>query len=72
MYTINKSFNIAYGHSVHAQTLNKELALDDLCKCQWWHGHNGDVNVYVESETLDAKGMVLDFKELNFFKNSME
>ncbi len=33
-------------------------------KCEFLHGHNFLVEVTVESETLDAQGMVIDFRTL--------
>ncbi len=33
-------------------------------KCEFLHGHNFIVEVTVESETLDAQGMVIDFRVL--------
>ncbi len=33
-------------------------------KCEFLHGHNFIVEVTVESETLDAQGMVMDFRLL--------
>lgn len=68
MYTINKTFNIAYGHSVWAQSLNSKLSIETNCACKYFHGHNADVTIFVETEELDYKGMVLDFKELTFAK----
>lgn len=72
MYNIFKSFNIAYGHSVWKQTLNSTLATDCKLACRHLHGHNADVVVHVETESLDTKGMVLDFKELGFVKKFLD
>lgn len=72
MYTIFKSFNIAYGHSVWKQRLNKILAEDCTLACRFQHGHNADVTIFVEAEDLDDKGMVLDFKELGFIKKFLD
>lgn len=72
MYTIFKSFNIAYGHSVWKQRLNETLAEDCTLACRFQHGHNADVTIFVESENLDDKGMVLDFKELGFAKRFLD
>lgn len=33
-------------------------------KCESLHGHNWKVEVFVESETLDKIGMVVDFKKI--------
>jgi 6-pyruvoyltetrahydropterin/6-carboxytetrahydropterin synthase len=32
--------------------------------CATLHGHNWDVEVYVRGETLDASGLLVDFKEV--------
>jgi len=72
MYTIFKSFNIAYGHSVWKQRLNEQLSEDCTLACRFQHGHNADVTIFVEAETLDDKGMVLDFKELGFVKRFLD
>lgn len=72
MYTIFKSFNIAYGHSVWKQRLNENLSEDCRLACRYQHGHNADITIFVESEDLDDKGMVLDFKELGFAKQFLD
>lgn len=72
MYTINKSFNIAYGHSVWAQSLNPRFSIETNCACKFFHGHNADVTLFVESTDVDYKGMVIDFKELAFFKKFLD
>lgn len=72
MYTIFKSFNIAYGHSVWKQRLNETLSENCTLACRYQHGHNADVTIFVEAETLDDKGMVLDFKELGFAKRFLD
>lgn len=72
MYTINKSFNIAYGHSVWAQSLNPKFSIETNCACKFFHGHNADVNIFVKAKNLDRKGMVIDFKELTFFKKFLD
>lgn len=71
-WTINKSFNIAYGHSVWQQTLDSRFATECKLGCRHFHGHNADVTVFVESEELDFKGMVIDFKELGFVKKFLD
>lgn len=39
-----------------------KLALNYESKCQNLHGHNWIITVYCQSKTLDANGMVIDFK----------
>jgi 6-pyruvoyltetrahydropterin/6-carboxytetrahydropterin synthase len=33
-------------------------------KCQFLHGHNGRAVIALESDRLDARGMVLDFSDI--------
>jgi len=33
--------------------------------CERIHGHNWKIEVFVEANTLDEKGMVIDFKDLS-------
>ena len=33
-------------------------------KCEELHGHNWKTEIVLESDTLDEKGMIMDFKEL--------
>ena len=54
MFAITREFHFCYGHRL----------LDYAGKCAHPHGHNGRVEITLESETLDARGMVLDFSEL--------
>jgi len=59
MYSITCKFHFCYGHRL----------LDYDGKCAHPHGHNGQVEITLESETLDARGMVLDFSELKRIVN---
>lgn len=72
MYTISKEFNLCYGHRVWRQQLNKELSCNAACKCKHFHGHEGRILVYLQGETLDERGMFLDFNELTFFKKFVD
>ena len=47
---------------------NPELSVDGRCSCRHQHGHNGKVIVYLMANSLNNQGMVMDFKELQFFK----
>ena len=51
---VTKSIEFSYGHRL----------LDYEGKCRYLHGHNGVLEVEVQADTLDARGMVLDFNEL--------
>ncbi len=54
MHSVVKRLHFCYGHRL----------LDYDGKCAHPHGHNGLVEIELESETLDTKGMVLDFAEV--------
>lgn len=54
MYKIKKTFHLAYGHRL----------LHYKGKCENLHGHNGLVEVTLESEELNSEKMVMDFTEL--------
>lgn len=71
MWNISKEFDFCYGHRVWSQTLNKEYSIDNLCVCRHLHGHQGKVIVTLEGKDL-IKGMVTDFKHLNWFKKFLD
>jgi 6-pyruvoyltetrahydropterin/6-carboxytetrahydropterin synthase len=54
MYRVSKSIHFCYGHRL----LNYEG------KCRHLHGHNGQVEIELEGDTLDERGMVTDFGEI--------
>ena len=54
MFAVTREFHFCYGHRL----------LNYNGKCAHPHGHNGRVEITLESETLDVQGMVLDFTEL--------
>ena len=54
MYAVTRTIHFCYGHRL----LNYEG------KCRYLHGHNGKVEIELESERLDARGMVRDFNEI--------
>lgn len=53
MYRISKRFEISGAH---------KLALSYESKCQNLHGHNWIITIHCQSKTLNADGMVIDFK----------
>lgn len=67
MHKISKQFSFCYGHRVWSQTLNSELSCEAPCACRHLHGHQGEIIISLEAETLEA-GMVTDFHHLNWFK----
>ena len=54
MFRVTKEIHFCYGHRL--------LNYDG--KCRYFHGHNGKVDVQIESAALDARGMVRDFTEI--------
>lgn len=67
MHKIHKQFGFAYGHRVWSQELDIEYSLDACLACRHLHGHEGLVTVTLSSAYLE-RGMVIDFKYLNWFK----
>ena len=53
-YRVNKQIDFCYGHRL--------LNYDG--KCKNLHGHNGKVEIELESSTLDHRGMVIDFEDI--------
>ena len=54
MFRVTKHIDFCYGHRL--------LNYDG--KCRHLHGHNGRVEVQIEAEKLDARGMVQDFSDI--------
>jgi len=73
MYTIDKRFDICYGHRVWNQTLNDNYTEQGhaCAKCRHIHGHQGAIHVFLEGEAL-KHGMVVDFTWLGWFKNFLD
>lgn len=57
MYSVAKRFAFSASHVLHG--------LGDDHPCSRLHGHNYEVEVFVESPDLDARGFVVDFAELD-------
>ncbi|MBI5201045.1 MAG: 6-carboxytetrahydropterin synthase [Elusimicrobia bacterium] len=53
-YSVTRLIGFCYGHRL--------LNYDG--KCRFFHGHNGLIEVKVESRKLDRLGMVVDFGEI--------
>jgi len=51
LHRVTKLIDFCYGHRL----------LDHAGKCRHLHGHNGRIEIDIESERLDALGMVVDF-----------
>ena len=54
MYKVTKAIEFCYGHRL--------MNYDG--KCRHLHGHNGKVEIELETDKLDAIGMVRDFTEV--------
>lgn len=54
MYRVTKEIRFCYGHRL----------LQYEGKCRHLHGHNGRVEIELSSETLDHRGMVVDFEDI--------
>ena len=55
MYAVTKIIHFCYGHRL----------LNYQGMCQHPHGHNGRVEILLESEKLDNRGMVVDFSDIS-------
>lgn len=71
MFRITKSFNLEYGHRVWTQELDKELSCGSSCACRHLHGHSGIVTLELGAQDT-YRGMVLDFKNLEFVKKFID
>lgn len=60
MFTIRKSFQFSASHQLHQVAAGHP--------CARLHGHNYEVTLELQSETLDDKGFVTDYLELAPFK----
>ncbi len=54
MFQVSEVVHFCYGHRL----------LDYVGKCARVHGHNGRVEIVAAARTLDARGFVLDFSDL--------
>jgi len=54
MYKVTKIIHFSYGHRL----------VNHPSKCRNLHGHNGRLEIDLESDTLNEQGMVWDFGEI--------
>ena len=54
MFRVSREIDFCYGHRL--------LNYDG--KCRHLHGHNGRAVITIEAESLDDRGMVLDFSDI--------
>ncbi|MGY0399571.1 MAG: 6-pyruvoyl trahydropterin synthase family protein [Ostreibacterium sp.] len=64
MFIIRKTFHFSASHQL--------LEVADEHPCRRLHGHNYEVTVELQAETLNGKGFVKDYLELNEFKNYID
>src|SRR5688572_16273968 len=53
-FRVSREIDFCYGHRL--------LNYDG--KCRFLHGHNGRAVITIEAESLDQRGMVLDFSDI--------
>ncbi|MCX7905273.1 MAG: 6-carboxytetrahydropterin synthase [Elusimicrobiales bacterium] len=53
-FKVKKIFEISYAHRLYKYN----------GKCENLHGHNGKIEILIESEVLDEQNMVMDFNEI--------
>ncbi len=54
MFRVTREIDFCYGHRL----------LNYAGKCRYLHGHNGRAIITIEAESLDERGMVLDFSDI--------
>jgi 6-pyruvoyltetrahydropterin/6-carboxytetrahydropterin synthase len=54
MYRVTREIEFCYGHRL----------LDDAGKCRHLHGHNGRAVIVLEAPALDARGILVDFRDI--------
>lgn len=54
MHAVARRIDFCYGHRL----------LGHQGKCQYFHGHNAVCEIWLESDHLDALGMVIDFEKI--------
>ena len=64
MYTVAKQFGFSASHVL--------AGLGDDHPCSRLHGHNYEVVVMATSQKLDARGFVVDFRELDGVKHLID
>lgn len=54
MFRVTREIDFCYGHRL----------LNYQGKCRYLHGHNGKAVITLQSDSLDARGMVVDFSDI--------
>lgn len=73
-WEISKSFSFCYGHRVWNQLLDPILSSGASCKCRHLHGHEGTVEIGLQSlpGAPLVNGVVTDFNNLGWLKNFLD
>lgn len=64
MYTIRKQFEFSAAHQL--------MGLPPGHQCGNLHGHNYKVEIVLQSETLDERGFVVDYGELQALRDMLD
>jgi 6-pyruvoyltetrahydropterin/6-carboxytetrahydropterin synthase len=74
MYEIDKTFSFCYSHRVFVQKLDLTLTERGHTKpkCRMIHGHEGKVQVFLQSEQLNEQKMVFDFVCMGHIKDFLD
>lgn len=64
MYKISKQFAFSASHILEG--------LPENHPCTRLHGHNYIITIHLKSDTLDEKGFVKDYRELQFIKEYID
>ncbi|MCS6885294.1 MAG: 6-carboxytetrahydropterin synthase QueD [Acidobacteriota bacterium] len=54
MFQVTKEIDFCYGHRLR----------DYAKKCKHLHGHNGRVEITLQADSLDHRGMLVDFEDI--------
>ncbi|AUS03064.1 6-pyruvoyl tetrahydropterin synthase/QueD family protein [Vibrio phage 2.275.O._10N.286.54.E11] len=74
MFEISKQISLCYGHRVWSQDLEEEFCAsgDTACKCKHQHGHQGEIQVFLEASDVNHQGFVTDFKHLGWLRDFVD
>jgi len=64
MHTITKKFSFSASHELNGLQISHP--------CSRLHGHNYEVTIILQSESLDEIGFVMDYRKLDLFKEWLD
>ncbi len=70
-YTVSKTFRFEAGHRVWNQELNTIEGVQFENKCRNIHGHSYEVEVKIDSLTLNNYGVVIDFTHIKYYMQQL-